>query len=514
MTEPAAKVLPLDELRGVRERLREQGDVVVQCHGCFDIVHPGHIRHLSFAKSQGDVLIVTITADAAIEKGFDRPYINEDLRAENLAALAAVDYIGVDESASALPILEALRPDIYVKGKEYESNLHPHFLKEKRFVESYGGKVIYSSGDVVYSSTYIINEFRERFRFEQARIEHFCRKNDVSAGGIEKTLADIAGRKVLVLADAVLDHYIHCDARGVAAEGPVLDVTPLGEERFVGAGALVAAQMSALGAAPTFMTVLGSSPDTDVFCGSLEAAGVRPLVLDADDRPVYAKTRYLVDDAKVFKISTGQPAPLSTVASDELIRALDEQLADHEALAVIDFGYGFYSSDLIRAVIELTRRHGRPYYVDVSHTPKANILRFKGHRVGTPTEDELRFAFADHESGLSNLAARYYRETAADRLVLTLGKKGALTFSPPVPGEARLVADYLPALSRDAPDPVGAGDVFHAGILLSDLAGASIHQAIYTGSCLSALHVRRVGNKPVSLLDLRDYLERRPELTR
>jgi len=507
------KIVTLEELKTLRAELAAAGKTVVQCHGCFDIVHPGHIRHLSFARAQGDALIVTITADRSIEKGFDRPYIHEGLRAENVAALACVDFVCVDESESAQPVLEALQPDIFVKGKEYETNLHPHFLEEKALVEGYGGKVIYSSGDVVYSSTYIINEFRERFDFEQERISAYCAKNELSADDLEETLAAMAGRKVLVLGDPIFDHYVHCDALGVAAEGPVLNVAPLSEEAYVGAGALVAAQMAALGAKPTFLTVLGPGSRADRFLAKLDGLGVEHAVVSVDDRPVFKKTRFLVDEHKVFKVNRGWPSPLSSIANRKLVAALDDLLPEHEALTVIDFGYGLYQAELVAALERLTTRHERPYYVDVSNTRHADILRFKGQRIGTPTEDELRSAFNDHEAGLSNLASRYYEETGGDQLVLTLGKKGALTFSRPPGSGTRLIADYLPALSRVARDPVGAGDVFHAATVLADLAGASIQRAVYLASCLSAIHVRRVGNGPVSLLDVQDYLAARPELT-
>ena len=511
---PEAKILSVDALVAERDRLRREGRTVVQCHGCFDIVHPGHIRHLSFARSQGDVLVVTITADSGIDKGFDRPYIHEDLRAENLAALASVDYVAVDPFASALPILQRLQPDVYVKGKEYETNLHPHFLKEKEFVESYGGKVIYSSGDVVYSSTFIINEFRERFDLEHERVRHFCQRNEITRTGLQRTLERMGEARVLVIGDAVQDCYVHCDVLGVAAEGPVLNVTPLGEERFVGAAALVAGQVAALGAHATLLTVLEPGPTSDGFRAELDAIGVETVSLEVDPRPLFQKTRYLVDDAKVFKVNRGRPIPLSSVGVDAVVRALDERLATFHALDVIDFGYGFFSSRLPVEIATRTERLGIPYYVDVSHTPRASILRFRGHRIGTPTEDELRFAFADHESGLSHLASRFYAETDGEQLVLTMGRRGVVSFSRPPTGgpEDRLLADYLPSLSREAVDPVGAGDVFHAGVVLADLAGASIQQAIYLGSCLAALHVQRVGNRPVSVLDLTDFLDRRPEL--
>ena len=105
----------------VLEERRQDGLTVVQCHGCFDIVHPGHLRYLEFASRQGDILVVTVTGDSQINKGDQRPYIPEELRAESLAALEFVDYVCVDRAPTAVDLLRAVKPDVYVKGREYEN---------------------------------------------------------------------------------------------------------------------------------------------------------------------------------------------------------------------------------------------------------------------------------------------------------------------------------------------------------------------------------------------------------
>ncbi|MGB5808946.1 MAG: adenylyltransferase/cytidyltransferase family protein, partial [Polyangiales bacterium] len=113
------KIHSLESLARERKRLQTQGKTVVQCHGCFDIVHPGHIRYLRFARSLGDVLVVTVSGDDVVMKGYERPYIPEDLRLDNLAELGCVDYVALSEDEWAGPVLESIRPDIYVKGREY-----------------------------------------------------------------------------------------------------------------------------------------------------------------------------------------------------------------------------------------------------------------------------------------------------------------------------------------------------------------------------------------------------------
>lgn len=515
MSDLDQKILDLDSLRAVREELRRQGRAVVQCHGCFDIVHPGHIRYLRFAKEQGDVLIVSVSGDAVVKKGVDRPYIHEDLRLENLAALEMVDYVCLDENTWAGPVLEALQPDVYIKGKEYESNADPRFVKERELVESYGGSVIFSSGEVVYSSTFILSQFRHRFQLEAEKVRFFCRRHDIDRAAVEDLLSEVAKRRILVIGDPVLDRYVHCDSLGVASDSPVLDVTPIREDWYLGAAAAIAAQTASLGAETHFLTLFDPSPEAERLEELFERLAVHPLLPEkSEERPLYIKTRYLVEESKVFKVNSGRYAPLSTQTVRRIAALLEDHGGEFDGWVLSDFGYGLFVGELLEAVEAIARRHNVPYFFDVSRTGAGNLLKLPRAALATPTEEELRFAFGDRESGLSNLAARYYRETGAGGLVITLGKRGAVLFDPPHAGESRLGSDYLPTLADHAVDPVGAGDGFIAAASLARLSGASLAHATYLGSAVAALHIQRLGNEPVDPRDLAEWLDHRPELVR
>src|SRR5689334_3927010 len=116
---PHDKVRTIDELAIITQRLRQAGKTVVQAHGTFDLLHPGHVRHLEAASRLGEVLIVTITADRFVNKGPGRPVFGEVLRAEMLANLANVDWVGINESPDAVSAIETIRPSVYVKGQDY-----------------------------------------------------------------------------------------------------------------------------------------------------------------------------------------------------------------------------------------------------------------------------------------------------------------------------------------------------------------------------------------------------------
>ncbi len=512
MTEAEPKVVSADALVDVLAELRAKGKKVVQCHGCFDIVHPGHIRYLKFAKSLGDVLFVSVTADRVVGKGEDRPYISEDLRLENLAVLEFVDYVYLDDNSWAGPILEQVQPDIYVKGKEYESKGDPRFAQERELVEGYGGRVVFSSGDVVYSSTYILSQFRERLPLEQERLESYCRQQEITRERLMALTRSFSEKKILVLGDPVLDQYIHCEALGIASEAPILTVNPIHEDWFAGGAALIAAQIVELGGDAGLFVNLRPGETSDRFRDMVQASGVE-LIDSADrERPVAMKTRYLVEESKVFKVDNVRSLPSSAGASRTIAGELDSILGDYDGLIITDFGYGFFTRPLINALETVVAARRKPYYLDVSHTHHASILSFSGPRIATPTEQELRFAFADNEAGLSNLASRFFRKTNAENLLLTMGSRGVLLFRRPASSALRLDTDFLPAFESAAMDPVGAGDVFLAAVALSDLAGASCQVGAYLGSALAALQVAVLGNNVVDSRVLHTYLERRPEL--
>src|SRR2546425_11326757 len=141
-----SKIVPFDELPRIRERFRDK--TIIHCHGAFDLVHIGHLIHFEEAKALGDLLVVTITADAHITKKRGVTFTEED-RARQVAALEIVDYVAVVQEPTALSAIDALRPDVYVKGPEYADLMldkSRSIYHETQLLERYGGGVHFPSG--------------------------------------------------------------------------------------------------------------------------------------------------------------------------------------------------------------------------------------------------------------------------------------------------------------------------------------------------------------------------------
>lgn len=154
------KILEFEDLCREIKSCRYDGKRIVHCHGCFDLMHPGHIKHFQEAKKMGDILVITITPDKYVDKGPCRPVFNETLRAESIAALECVDYVSVNKWPTAEETLRLLKPDIYVKGQEFEKleDKTGKIQQEYAVVKEIGAEIKFTH-EIVFSSTQLLNKF-------------------------------------------------------------------------------------------------------------------------------------------------------------------------------------------------------------------------------------------------------------------------------------------------------------------------------------------------------------------
>ena len=135
-----SKILKLKDLIFTLKKLRESGKRIVFTNGCFDILHVGHVRYLLDARKKGDILVLGLNSDASVKsiKSDSRPVVSQDQRAEVLAGLACVDYITVFDEPDPLALIRAIKPDVLVKGADWEEKK----IIGSDLVKSYGGEVV------------------------------------------------------------------------------------------------------------------------------------------------------------------------------------------------------------------------------------------------------------------------------------------------------------------------------------------------------------------------------------
>jgi cytidyltransferase-like protein len=187
---------------------RPRDKKVIMCHGTFDLVHPGHIRHLLYAASKGDVLVASLTGDEHIIKANFRPFVPQELRAFNLAALEMVNYVVIDKDATPIKNIGLIKPDYFAKGYEYtKDGLHPRTAVEKEADEAYGGELLFTPGDIVYSSSGIIETTPPALATE--KLLALLQAERLDFDGLRGALTRLAGIRVHVVGDTIVDSYTH-----------------------------------------------------------------------------------------------------------------------------------------------------------------------------------------------------------------------------------------------------------------------------------------------------------------
>jgi rfaE bifunctional protein kinase chain/domain/rfaE bifunctional protein nucleotidyltransferase chain/domain len=504
---PNRKICTFQQLLALREEARQTGRAVVHCHGCFDIVHPGHIHHLQFAKSLGDILVVSVSADTHVNKGVNRPLIPDDLRASSVAALECVDWVYVNPDPTAVNLLEQLRPDIYVKGREYEQSNDPRFHAERDAVAKHGGRVVYSGADVVYSSTALIGTLGTPEQFHDEKLSRMREWHGLSNSHLRGLMSAFKNRKVLVVGDYLLDRYHFCDATGVAGEGPIMSLRSLREKDYDGGAGVVALHLAGLGARPVLIASLADDELSRRAEMRLAGAGV-DVCCGRERGDLVIKNRYLVDDTKLFKVDQGSAMPLDSQHAEKLAGRILEAAYGADAVIFADFGYGMITAGLLDRVLPALRSRVPVLAADVSGK-QGNLLRFKNVDLLCPSEREAREAQHEFSSGLGAVMWNLLNETSAKHAIVTLGKQGLITFDhDEQAADGRLQSEYIPALCNRAVDPLGCGDALLATASLALAAGGSLQAAAFLGSIAAAIEAQAVGNQPISaeqvLAQLRD----------
>jgi rfaE bifunctional protein kinase chain/domain/rfaE bifunctional protein nucleotidyltransferase chain/domain len=514
---PERKMVPLGEVAELAAAHRTEGRRIVHCHGCFDVVHPGHLRYLSFARQQGDVLVVSLTSDDFIEKeDGTRPHVPQELRAETLAALEIVDHVVIAPHPTATPVLEVLAPDVYVKGKEYEHSSHPGFLRERQLVERLGGRVIFSSGEIVFSSTALLKtDAAAKGIDEDTRLGVLCRRWGLDRAAVHGLLDRMRGKRVLVVGDAIWDRYVLCHATDIASEAPMLSITPYETVEYLGGAAVIASHLRGLGAEPHLVTTLAEDDRSEHLYDALVSQGVE--VTASRDRPeLPMKVRYLVDERKLLKVDQGSHRPADSDRQRQTLGILDELAPWADAVVFADFGYGTLTSSLVERAMERLRPRVDVIAGDVSG-PSRTLRAYRAADLLTPSEKELRGVAGDFEQSLPSIAYREMQRLGVGKLIVKMGSRGSVLFEPRERErerwfKSRLRSSYLPSLADRVVDPMGAGDALLATATLALAAGASLPVAAYLGSAAAAYEVEHLGNHKVGAGALLRWLDGRREL--
>ena len=497
----ADKIKPAECIRALIGRYPRK-KTVVMCHGVFDIVHPGHLRHLRFAKDRADILIVSVTADRHIRKGNIRPHVPAELRAENLAAFEMVDYVIVDDEPSPLKNIALLQPDFFAKGFEYSrSGLAERTKEERTILDGYGGEILFTPGDVVYSSSALLDMSPPNLAVDTLLVT--MRTEGITFDDLRKALDAIAGTRVHVVGDTIVDTVTHCAVIGGMTKTPTMSVKIENVDRFVGGAGVVAKHLAAAGASVSFSTVVGNDANGAFVVDDLTSHGITVLAEPDTTRPTTHKNAIEAGGYRLLKVDTVDNRPVSS----RLIEAMDDDIRNSNADAVVfcDFRHGIFNRDTI-PVLQSAIPAGAFTAADSQVASRwGNILEFVGFDLITPNEREARFALGDQDSVIRPLAARLFEQAQCKAMILKLGERGSLVYRGQNNGEADFHA--VGAFADRVVDAVGTGDAMLAYAMLVTRATGSNLMGAILGSFAAAVACEHEGNIPVGADDVRGKID-------
>lgn len=497
------KVVSLSQLAEITADLKKQGKKIAHCHGCFDLLHLGHMKHFESAKKIADVLIVTLTRDQYVNKGPGRPVFKEQQRMEAIAALGVVDYVALNDWPTAIETLHLLKPDFFVKGPDYknrEDDVTQNITLEEDAVKAVGGE-LYITEDVQFSSSKLISAHMSNLdESVQAYMSNLKKEfsGDDAANEIEK-LKDI---KVLVIGDTIIDEYHHCTPLGKSSKSPTISTIYKYGNAYAGGVLAIANHISQYCSHVEMITCLGTeNPQIDLIEKKLDQ-NVRSTFFYRTDGPTPTKRRYLDTylDLKLFEVTYMNDKRIDSVLEQKIIDYINDIQSHYDLILVADFGHGLITPAIIKCLAETGK------FLSVNAQTNSNNFGFnyitkyfKADYISID-EKELRLPFGDNYGALEDLIHKLADITHCNNIQITLGASGSIFYD----GK-----DFYrtPAFATLVKDSVGAGDAVLSVTSLLAFNKAPAKLIGFIGNCVGAMAVEIIGNEhPVYKDKLKKYV--------
>tara|TARA_B100001248_G_scaffold260540_1_gene249061 strand:+ start:77878 stop:79422 length:1545 start_codon:yes stop_codon:yes gene_type:complete len=504
MVATTTKALTFEEAPQFFKELKALGKTIVQCHGTFDLVHPGHVCHLEEAAGLGDVLVVTVTAEAFVNKGPGRPYFDDELRVKSLAALECVDHVVVVPYKAAVEAIECVNPDVYCKGIEYakpENDATGNIQDDIKTVKALGGQVSYL-GSRVFSSTRLLNK---RFEVYTPAVKAFCEhlSKTVSADQFRDAVDSFQGLKVLVVGDIIFDRYTTVCVQGLTSKNRILSGRFIKEQTQAGGSLAVFRHLKAFTDSVRLISLVGNEPwvarDLDAYL-SPEENGV---IYDSSFTSV-VKQRFVEPQAegkelsKLFSTNYLNDGPPEMDLQERVLDRIRQEIKGYDLVVVTDFGHGVLST-CIRELIQAEAPCLALNCQTNSNNHGFNIINRQYQRADIFSLDaaEIKLACGLRNPDFIEELRHLKGQLGAQAAWLTRGAIETIGLS----GKEDLCV--CPPLEQKIVDAVGAGDAFFAVAALGAVRKLPLALATFMGQLAGAQAVKIVGNKDsISKADL------------
>ena len=318
----------------------------------------------------------------------------------------------------------------------------------------------------------------------------------------------LAGRRVMIVGDVMLDHYTFGSVTRISPEAPVPVLQVSDEQYRLGGAGNVARNIVALGGQALIIGVAGKDQDGQTLQGLLAEAGVQTDLVHDDRRRTTRKTRIIAQNQQIVRVDREHTGELSKTVVGALLEKVRDHAKAHDIIVVSDYGKGVVTRALMDELRMLTGASGVRPRILVDPKPM-NYDLYQGVDILTPNAKEAAEGAGvavTGEDGPGKAAAALFQRLGCAQLLITLGAQGMALFA------GRDQAVRIPTFARKVFDVTGAGDTVIATLALGLAAGADLLSAAVLANHAAGIVVAQVGAATASPESLREAITKNPDL--
>ena len=486
------KIFNLDQLKSKVKQIKKAKKTIVHCHGVFDLLHIGHVKHFESAKKLGDYLIITLTSDKYVNKGPSRPIFNQELRSEFVSSLSCVDAVCISDSETSEKVIKIIKPNLYFKGPDYKVNKNDktkNIYKEINLVRKFNGKIKYSKDDV-FSSSQLINK---HFPISQSDQKLFGQKisKKFPLEFIISSIEKFKSLKVLLVGETILDQYVFCEVLGKSGKEPNLVISDKLTENYLGGAGAIANHLSSFCKTIEFITYVGEKKQSFNFIKKNLKENIKFDPLLKKNSPTIIKKRYLdqVSGNKLLGVYSLNDKEIEPLDEKKTISKINKIIKGVDLIIISDYGHGLITKKIVKKLKSSNKFLALNAQVNASNHGFHSLEKYKKVDTLIINENELRHEMRDKLENINIISSKLMKKFDIKNLIVTRGKNGALLF------KKNKKPILCPAFATKIIDKVGAGDNMLSIMSLCLFKKMDPSLSLYIGSLAGALSVESIGNK-------------------
>ena len=487
------KIYNIKNLSKIIDFEKKKSKTVVLCHGVYDLLHIGHIKHLNKAKEYADILIVTITSDKFVNKGPGKPIFNQQLRSEAIAELKSVDYVAINETPTAVNAINFLKPNFYCKGKDYKNikdDTTGEIKNEIRALKKIKGKIIFTE-ELTFSSSRLINLHTDFYNPKQKRI--LKKINKISNfKEIKKQIDRLSDLKILVIGETIIDQYNFCEVLGKSGKEPMLTFKETKKQQYLGGVLSIARNVSQFSNHVTVLSMIGEKKEYLKDITKNLSKKIKTKFIYKEGSPTIVKKRYIDDISqnKLMGIYNINDEKLKKNDETKFNKMLQHYIKKNDLVIVSDYGHGLISKKSANYICRCSKFLALNAQVNSSNIGFHTIRNYSKFNTLVINEKEIRHEVRDNVSKLEILMSKLSKQNKIENLIVTKGGDGAVLYQ-----KSKNKFYYTDAFANRIVDKVGAGDTMLSIIGPCIKSNLDKDITLLIGSLAASQSVESIGNK-------------------